>query len=85
MLSVSQSIIYKLCCSSGTSNWSGDYFMTTAGVGLVLSQHAPHSVWEARALQHQLGAVFERDWDSEFAVYLADLGHHPDCALSSRQ
>uniref|UniRef100_A0A8C2ZQP9 Phospholipase D family member 4 n=2 Tax=Cyclopterus lumpus TaxID=8103 RepID=A0A8C2ZQP9_CYCLU len=66
----------------GTSNWSGDYFLTTAGVGLVISQHAPHPVWKTKALQGQLRAVFDRDWYSEFAVDLADLGHHPDCALS---
>ncbi|KAK2826206.1 hypothetical protein Q5P01_020420 [Channa striata] len=66
----------------GTSNWSGDYFVTTAGVGLVISQHAPHSIWKTKALQSQLRAVFDRDWFSEFAINLADLGHHPDCALS---
>ncbi|XP_042356795.1 5'-3' exonuclease PLD4 [Plectropomus leopardus] len=67
----------------GTSNWSGDYFLTTAGVGLVVSQHAPHPIWKTKALQGQLRAVFDRDWYSEFAVKLADLGHHPDCALST--
>ncbi|XP_040915972.1 5'-3' exonuclease PLD4 [Toxotes jaculatrix] len=67
----------------GTSNWSGDYFLTTAGVGLVISQHAPHSVWKTKALQSQLRAVFDRDWHSEFAVHLDDLGHQPDCALST--
>lgn len=67
----------------GTSNWSGDYFITTAGVGLVISQHAPPPVWKAEALQNQLGEVFNRDWNSEFAVKLADLGHRPDCALST--
>ncbi|KAM6969614.1 5'-3' exonuclease PLD4 [Tautogolabrus adspersus] len=66
----------------GTSNWSGDYFLTTAGVGLVISQHAPHPVWKTKALQSQLRAVFDRDWNSEFAVHLADLKHYPDCALS---
>ncbi|XP_053291296.1 5'-3' exonuclease PLD4 [Pleuronectes platessa] len=65
----------------GTSNWSGDYFLTTAGVGLVISQHAPHAVWRTKALQGQLRAVFERDWFSAFAVHLDDLGNHPDCAL----
>ncbi|XP_076605005.1 5'-3' exonuclease PLD4 [Chaetodon auriga] len=68
----------------GTSNWSGDYFLTTAGVGLVISQHAPHSVWKTEALQSQLRAVFDRDWHSEFAVHLADLGHHPNCALARK-
>ncbi|XP_068436975.1 5'-3' exonuclease PLD4 [Clinocottus analis] len=66
----------------GTSNWSGDYFLTTAGVGLVVSQHAPHPIWKTKALQGQLRAAFDRDWYSEFAVDIADLGHHPDCALS---
>ncbi|KAM8915504.1 5'-3' exonuclease PLD4 isoform 1-T2 [Spinachia spinachia] len=65
----------------GTSNWSGDYFLTTAGVGLVISQHAPHPVWKTKALQGQLRAVFDRDWYSQFSVALADMGHHPDCAL----
>nr|XP_014023938.1 unnamed protein product [Salmo salar] len=66
----------------GTSNWSADYFNTTAGVGLVVSQHAPHWAWRTQALQGQLRAVFDRDWQSQFTVHLADLGHHPDCALS---
>ncbi|XP_071756237.1 5'-3' exonuclease PLD4 [Centroberyx gerrardi] len=66
----------------GTSNWSADYFSTTAGVGLVVSQHAPHAEWKTEALQSQLSAVFNRDWHSQYAVHLADLGHHPDCALS---
>lgn len=65
----------------GTSNWSGDYFSTTGGVGLVISQHAPHTVWE-KTLQSQLKAAFERDWNSDFAVYLDKLGHCPDCALA---
>ncbi|XP_039992390.1 5'-3' exonuclease PLD4 [Xiphias gladius] len=67
----------------GTSNWSGDYFLTTAGVGLVISQHAPHPVWKNKTLHSQLRAVFGRDWHSEFAVHLADLGRNPDCALST--
>ncbi|XP_008279628.1 phospholipase D4 [Stegastes partitus] len=66
----------------GTSNWSGDYFLTTAGVGLVISQHAPHPAQQNETLHSQLKAVFDRDWHSEFAVHLSDLGHNPDCALS---
>ncbi|KAK5857241.1 hypothetical protein PBY51_010499 [Eleginops maclovinus] len=68
----------------GTSNWSADYFLTTAGLGLAISQHCPHDVWKTKALQCQLKSVFARDWHSEFAVHLADLGHHPDCALSRK-
>uniref|UniRef100_A0A4W5PZ82 PLD phosphodiesterase domain-containing protein n=1 Tax=Hucho hucho TaxID=62062 RepID=A0A4W5PZ82_9TELE len=41
-----------------------------------------HWAWRTQALQGQLRAVFDRDWQSQFAVHLADLGHHPDCALS---
>ncbi|XP_077394284.1 5'-3' exonuclease PLD4 isoform X2 [Festucalex cinctus] len=66
----------------GTSNWDGDYFVSTAGVGLVISQHAPHSIWKKEAVQAQLQMVFNRDWYSEYAVNLNDLGHHPDCALA---
>ncbi|KAK5618035.1 hypothetical protein CRENBAI_023195 [Crenichthys baileyi] len=68
----------------GTSNWAGDYFLTTAGVSLVFSQNIPHSAWNNRTLHHQLKEIFDRDWHSEFAVHLSDLGHNPDCALSPR-
>ncbi|XP_029981787.1 phospholipase D4 [Sphaeramia orbicularis] len=66
----------------GNSNWSGDYFVNTAGVSVVISQHAPHPIWKAEALQAQLHAIFERDWNSKFAVHLDDLRPDPDCALS---
>ncbi|KAK6633606.1 hypothetical protein RUM44_004213 [Polyplax serrata] len=50
----------------GTSNWSGDYFMTTAGVSVV-----SHNVnGSANAIQKELNAVFERDWNSTFAYPL---------------
>uniref|UniRef100_A0A3P8UCM3 Uncharacterized protein n=1 Tax=Cynoglossus semilaevis TaxID=244447 RepID=A0A3P8UCM3_CYNSE len=62
-----------------TSNWCGDYFLNTAGVGVVISQHAPPPVWKTKALQRQLREVFDRDWSSEFAVHLSDLDKHPDC------
>ncbi|XP_049597491.1 5'-3' exonuclease PLD4 [Syngnathus scovelli] len=65
----------------GTSNWDGDYFVATAGVGLVISQHAPPRIWKRKTVQGQLQAVFNRDWYSEFAVNLTDLGHHADCPL----
>uniref|UniRef100_A0A147AXG8 Phospholipase D family member 4 n=1 Tax=Fundulus heteroclitus TaxID=8078 RepID=A0A147AXG8_FUNHE len=68
----------------GTSNWVGDYFVTTAGVSLVISQNSPQSSLDNRTLRHQLKETFDRDWHSEFAVHLGDLGHNPDCALSPR-
>ncbi|KAM9777702.1 5'-3' exonuclease PLD4 [Neosynchiropus ocellatus] len=67
----------------GTSNWSGDYYMVTAGVGLVISQHAPHQIWKTMAIQRQLTSVFLRDWYSEFAVDLGELDSCRDCALCS--
>ncbi|KAJ7989066.1 hypothetical protein DPEC_G00315690 [Dallia pectoralis] len=66
----------------GTSNWSADYFQNTAGVGLVVSQQAPDRTWGTQALQGQLRAVFDRDWNSQFTKSLADLGDHSECALS---
>ncbi|KAM8952289.1 5'-3' exonuclease PLD3 [Pelodytes ibericus] len=49
----------------GTSNWSGDYFIRTAGSALVVNQtnsaHAPNTVQEA------LQAVFDRDWNSNYS------------------
>lgn len=59
--------------------------MNTAGVGLVISQRSPPNASETEVLQNQLGSVFDRDWNSEFAVALADLGHRKDCALAPWQ
>lgn len=66
----------------GTSNWSKEYFYTTAGLGLVVSEHAPDPTQKNRTLHHQLKAVFNRDWNSKYSVELHDLGLNPDCALS---
>ena len=40
----------------GTSNWSGDYFITTAGIGLIVEENSA----EQGSLVHQLNEVFER-------------------------
>jgi len=45
----------------GTSNWSADYFISTAGVGIVLD-HA--------MVRGDLQGVFDRDWNSQFVVPL---------------
>ncbi|XP_055547014.1 5'-3' exonuclease PLD3-like [Wyeomyia smithii] len=47
----------------GTSNWSGDYFINTAGIGLVMSSFNPNGT-----IVGDLQAVFERDWNSKYAV-----------------
>ena len=42
----------------GTSNWSGDYFISTGGVGFVFTGE----------LREQLASIFERDWTSSYAA-----------------
>lgn len=52
----------------GTSNWSGDYFIDTAGIGFV-SQDTVHDRSDnVTTLRSQLASVFERDWHSKYAV-----------------
>lgn len=58
----------KLTCASppsGTSNWSGDYFVSTAGSALVVNQTGSRS--PEPTVQSQLRAVFERDWNSDYS------------------
>ncbi|XP_059187993.1 5'-3' exonuclease PLD3 isoform X2 [Centropristis striata] len=52
----------------GTSNWSGDYFVSTAGSALVVNQTASPS--QETTVQSQLKAVFERDWNSDYSTPL---------------
>lgn len=47
----------------GTSNWSGDYFIDTAGIGLVMSSFEPNAT-----IVSDLQAIFERDWNSKYAA-----------------
>ncbi|KAM9358791.1 5'-3' exonuclease PLD3 [Symphorus nematophorus] len=54
----------------GTSNWSGDYFVNTAGSALVINQTASQS--EKTTVQSQLKAVFERDWYSDYSTPLTE-------------
>lgn len=48
----------------GTSNWSGDYFLHTAGSALVVNQTS--SATGEGTVQQQLRDVFERDWYSNY-------------------
>ncbi|XP_071374334.1 5'-3' exonuclease PLD3 [Centroberyx affinis] len=50
----------------GTSNWSGDYFVSTAGSALVVNQTASETL--EPTVQSQLQAVFERDWSSAYST-----------------
>ncbi|KAI8042114.1 5'-3' exonuclease PLD3 [Drosophila gunungcola] len=52
----------------GTSNWSGDYFTNTAGIGLVLSE--TYETESTNTLRSDLRNVFERDWNSKYATPL---------------
>ncbi|MEQ2195656.1 5'-3' exonuclease pld3, partial [Xenoophorus captivus] len=50
----------------GTSNWSGDYFLSTAGSALIVNQTGSQS--PNPTIQSQLKAVFERDWHSAYST-----------------
>lgn len=60
----------------GTSNWSGDYFVNTAGSALVVNQTASQSV--ESTVQSQLKAVFERDWNSGYSTPLTQHSNLKD-------
>ncbi|XP_072101814.1 5'-3' exonuclease PLD3-like, partial [Mobula birostris] len=66
----------------GTSNWSEDYFIRTAGVGLVINQTGADA-GNPGTVQSQLKAVFQRDWDSEHALELGSKGVK-ECLESKR-
>ncbi|XP_013780752.1 phospholipase D3-like isoform X2 [Limulus polyphemus] len=56
----------------GTSNWSGDYFINTGGIGFILNQSQTGTA-SSQPITEQLTAVFERDWFSEFAHSLSEF------------
>nr|ATU82983.1 secreted hypothetical protein [Pristhesancus plagipennis] len=43
----------------GTSNWVGDYFTKTAGVGIITYGNS--------TIRSDLESIFQRDWNSEFS------------------
>ncbi|XP_029028123.1 5'-3' exonuclease PLD3 [Betta splendens] len=57
----------------GTSNWSGDYFVSTAGSALVVNQTESQSL--EPTVQSQLRAVFERDWESDYSTRVTQHSH----------
>ncbi|XP_046741298.1 5'-3' exonuclease PLD3-like isoform X2 [Diprion similis] len=48
----------------GTSNWSGDYFISTAGIGMVFEDVGNKN---EESIRQQLEEIFHRDWNSRFA------------------
>uniref|UniRef100_A0A8C5L7R8 Phospholipase D4 n=2 Tax=Jaculus jaculus TaxID=51337 RepID=A0A8C5L7R8_JACJA len=67
----------------GTSNWSKDYFSSTSGVGLVVSQKTPSTQSGVTPVQEQLRRLFERDWSSRYAVSLDGQAPGQDCVWQS--
>ncbi|XP_076750929.1 5'-3' exonuclease PLD3 [Xylocopa sonorina] len=51
----------------GTSNWSGDYFINTAGIGTVFESIGDQT---SENLRQQLEDIFSRDWYSEYSYTL---------------
>lgn len=51
----------------GTSNWSGDYFINTAGIGFVAKDTVHERQDNVTTIRSQLESVFERDWNSKYA------------------
>ncbi|XP_025104714.1 phospholipase D3-like isoform X2 [Pomacea canaliculata] len=58
----------------GTSNWVGDYFITTAGVAVVVDQ--PQYNTTRGNLRKQLEDVFMRDWHSPYSHFV-NCSHCP--------
>lgn len=56
----------------GTSNWSGDYFTNTAGVGIIIEEPDSFEVIGNNTnIRLELQKIFERDWNSEYAFSLS--------------
>lgn len=56
-----------------TSNWVGDYFIDTAGIGFVLEDSSDDLNGSVTTIRSDLASVFERDWNSPYAVNLRKL------------
>ena len=64
----------------GTSNWSGDYFISTGGVSLISNQtQSMLSNNDSVPIQEELRLIFERDWNSEYSFDIDNV-HQPYCS-----
>ncbi|KAK7471518.1 hypothetical protein BaRGS_00035857 [Batillaria attramentaria] len=54
----------------GTSNWSGDYFINTGGVGFILEQPEDSMNTTRGNFRRQLADIFWRDWYSNHSIPL---------------
>uniref|UniRef100_A0A1X7URW2 PLD phosphodiesterase domain-containing protein n=1 Tax=Amphimedon queenslandica TaxID=400682 RepID=A0A1X7URW2_AMPQE len=62
----------------GTSNWSGDYFISTGGVSCIVKKPNitdPDSL----SIPEELKLVFERDWDSRYTFDINTVEQPPYC------
>ncbi|KAK4881376.1 hypothetical protein RN001_004695 [Aquatica leii] len=55
----------------GTSNWSGDYFIDTAGIGVIIHDPVYNRNDSHITIRSQLQTVFERDWYSNYSFPLS--------------
>jgi len=51
----------------GTSNWTPDYFINTAGVSMVIRPTNSHKQDEIPSVLRSFQAIFDRDFNSEYA------------------
>lgn len=57
----------------GTSNWSGDYFIDTAGIGVVIHDPVFNRNVSHTTIRSQLQAIFERDWNSNYSYPISNI------------
>lgn len=58
----------------GTSNWSADYFVDTAGIGLVLEETSNvGGNGTKQSIRQDLANIFERDWNSSYAFEMVPV------------
>lgn len=47
------------------SNWSDDHFTDTTGIGLIFEEMSTN---ETQSIRAEVERIFERDWNSEYAI-----------------
>ena len=57
----------------GTSNWVGDYFIATAGIGMVIK--SAESSQNSKIAQ-DLNEIFLRDWNSNYTTSANDYDNY---------
>uniref|UniRef100_A0A0R3RQT0 Phospholipase D3 n=1 Tax=Elaeophora elaphi TaxID=1147741 RepID=A0A0R3RQT0_9BILA len=55
----------------GTSNWSADYFINTAGASIVIQKH--NTTLDSEIVHNLNEKIFMRDWNSTYASPLSDF------------